>query len=138
MMIVAPILFSEKDRAGHDEYLTKVLEGVVLAQVPTTQNSKPDSVRRGFAAIGPIDPITSVYRWPGGLRPLDQYAAAADGVGVVATVPEVDGVVRRMPLVVNISNNLYPSLPLESIRVAAGDPSYQIKTNEFEIGRAHV
>jgi len=60
-VIVAPILFSEKDRAGHDEYLTKVLEGVVLAQVPTTQNSRPDSVRRGFAAIGPIDPITSVY-----------------------------------------------------------------------------
>ena len=138
MMVVAPILFSEKDRAGHDDELTKQLEGVVLAQVPTTQNSKPDSVRRGFAAIGPIDPSTSVYRWPGGLRPLDQYAAAAAGVGVVATVPEVDGVVRRMPLAVNIAGNLYPSIPLESIRVAAGDPSYQIKTNEFGIEAVRV
>jgi len=137
-VIVAPILFSEKDRAGHDEYLTKVLEGVVLAQAPTTQNSKPDSVRRGFAAIGPLDPINSVYRWPGGLRPLDQYASAADGVGVVATVPEVDGVVRRIPLVVSIANNLYPSLALESIRVAAGDPSYQIKTNEFGIEAVRI
>ena len=137
-VIVAPILFSEKDRAGHDEDLTKVLDGVVLAQVPTTQNSKPDSVRRGFAAIGPVDPVTSVYRWSGGLRPLDQYAAAADGVGVVATVPEVDGVVRRMPLVVSIAGNLYPSLPLESIRVAAGDPSYQIKTNEFGIEAVRI
>ena len=137
-VIVAPILFSEKDRADHDEYLTKVLEGVVLAQAPTTQNSKPDSVRRGFAAIGPIDPITSVYRWPGGLRPLEQYAAAADGVGVVATVPEVDGVVRRIPLVVSIANNLYPSIALESIRVAAGDPSYQIKTNELGIEAVRV
>ena len=137
-VIVAPILFSEKDRAGHDDDLTKVLDGVVLAQVPTTQNSKPDSVRRGFAAIGPVDPVTSVYRWPGGLRPLDQYAAAADGVGVVATVPEVDGVVRRMPLVVSIAGNLYPSLPLESIRVAAGDPSYQIKTNEFGIEAVRI
>jgi adenylate cyclase len=137
-VIVAPILFSEKDRAGHDEYLTKVLEGVVLAQVPTTQNSRPDSVRRGFAAIGPIDPITSVYRWRGGLRPLEQYASVADGVGVVATVPEVDGVVRRIPLVVSIANNLYPSLALESIRVAAGDPSYQIKTNELGIEAVRV
>ena len=111
---------------------------MVLAQVPTTQNSKPDSVRRGFAAIGPIDPVTSVYHWPGGLRPLDQYASAAAGVGVVATVPEVDGVVRRMPLVVSIAGNLYPSLPLESIRVAAGDPSYQIKTNEFGIEAVRI
>jgi adenylate cyclase len=137
-VIVAPILFSEKDRAGGDDELAKNLEGVVLAQVPTTQNSKPDSVRRGFAAIGPIDPVDSVYRWNGGIRPLEQYANAAEGVGVIATVPEIDGVVRRMPLVVSISNNLYPAIPLEGIRVAAGDPSYQIKTNEFGIEAVRI
>ena len=128
-VIVAPILFSEKDRAGGDSELAKTLDGVILAQTPTTQNSKPDSVRRGFAAIGPVDPKLFVYRWPGGLRPLDQYAEAASGVGVVATVPELDGVVRRMPLLVNIASGLYPSIPLETIRVAAGDPSFQVKTN---------
>ena len=129
-VIVAPILFSEKDRAGGDDELTKVLDGVVLAQTPTTQNSKPDSVRRGFASIGPVDPASYVYRWAGGLRPLQQHAEAASGVGVVATVPELDGVVRRMPLLVNIASGLYPSIPLETIRVAAGDPSYQIKTSD--------
>jgi adenylate cyclase len=129
-VIVAPILFSEKDRAGGDDELSKVLNGVVLAQTPTTQNSKPDSVRRGFAAIGPVDPASYVYRWAGGLRPLQQHAEAASGVGVVATVPEVDGVVRRMPLLVNIASGLYPSIPLETIRVAAGDPSYQVKTSD--------
>ena len=137
-VIVAPILFSEKDRAGGDSELAKTLEGVILAQTPTTQNSKPDSVRRGFAAIGPVDPSTVVYRWPGGLRPLDQYAEAASGVGVVATVPELDGVVRRMPLLVNIASGLYPSIPLETIRVAAGDPSFQVKTNEGGIEAVRV
>jgi adenylate cyclase len=137
-VIVAPILFSEKDRAGGDSELAKTLDGVILAQTPTTQNSKPDSVRRGFAAIGPIDPSTVVYRWPGGLRPLDQYAEAASGVGVVATVPELDGVVRRMPLLVNIASGLYPSIPLETIRVAAGDPSFQVKTNEAGIEAVRV
>ena len=137
-VIVAPILFSEKDRAGGDSELAKVLDGVILAQTPTTQNAKPDSVRRGFAAIGPIDPARVVYRWPGGLRPLDQYAEAASGVGVVATVPELDGVVRRMPLLVNIASGLYPSIPLETIRVAAGDPSFQVKTNEGGIEAVRV
>jgi adenylate cyclase len=137
-VIVAPILFSEKDRAGGDSELAKTLDGVILAQTPTTQNSKPDSVRRGFAAIGPVDPARYVYRWAGGLRPLDQYAEAASGVGVVATVPELDGVVRRMPLLVNIASGLYPSIPLETIRVAAGDPSFQVKTNEAGIEAVRV
>jgi len=137
-VIVAPILFSEKDRAGGDDELAKTLEGVVLAQTPTTQNNKPDSVRRGFASIGPVDPARVVYRWPGGLRPLDQYAEIASGVGVVATISELDGVVRRMPLLVNIASGLYPSIPLETIRVAAGDPSFQVKTNEGGIEAVRV
>ena len=137
-VIVAPILFSEKDRAGGDSELAKTLDGVILAQTPTTQNAKPDSVRRGFSAIGPVDPKLFVYRWAGGLRPLDQYAEAASGVGVVATVPELDGVVRRMPLLVNIASGLYPSIPLETIRVAAGDPSFQVKTNEGGIEAVRV
>ena len=137
-VIVAPILFSEKDRAGGDSELAKVLDGVILAQTPTTQNAKPDSVRRGFASIGPVDPARFVYRWAGGLRPLDQYAEAASGVGVVATVPELDGVVRRVPLLVNIASGLYPSIPLETIRVAAGDPSFQVKTNEGGIEAVRV
>ena len=137
-VIVAPILFSEKDRAGGDSELAKTLEGVILAQTPTAQNTKPDSVRRGFAAIGPVDPSAVVYHWAGGLRPLDQHAEAASGVGVVATIPELDGVVRRMPLLVNIASGLYPSIPLETIRVAAGDPSFQVKTNELGIEAVRV
>jgi len=137
-VIVAPILFSEKDRAGGDDELAKNLGGIILAQTPTTQNVKPDSVRRGFAAIGPVDPSTVVYRWPGGLRPLDKFSEAASGVGVVATIPELDGVVRRMPLLVNIASGLYPSIPLETIRVAAGDPSFQVKTNELGIEAVRV
>jgi adenylate cyclase len=129
-VIVAPILFSEKDRSGGDDEFAKTLEGVVIAQTPTTQNVPPDAVRRGFAAIGPVDPSLYVYRWSGGLRPLDKLAESASGVGVLATIPEVDGVVRHVPLLVNIAGNLYPSLPLETLRVASGDPSYQIKTGD--------
>ena len=129
-VIVAPILFSEKDRAGGDDELAKTLEGVIIAQQPTTQNVPPDTVRRGFAAIGPVDPSLYVYRWAGGLRPISKLAESASGVGVLATIPELDGVVRRVPLLVNIAGGMYPSLSLETLRVAAGDPSYQIKTGE--------
>jgi adenylate cyclase len=133
-VIVAPILFSEKDRAGGDQALIDVLKenGVVVAQTPTTQRSNPDAARRGFAAIGP-DPRPWTYTWNGAIPPLPGIAVAADGVGLLATFSERDGVVRRLPMLARIVDVLYPSIVLEALRVAASDPSYQIKSSEAGI-----
>ena len=51
----------------------------------------------------------------------------AEGVGVVNTTPEIDGVVRRVPLLMRIGEDTYPALAIEVIRVATGAPSYQVK-----------
>jgi adenylate cyclase len=138
-VIVAPILFSEKDRAGGDAELIKTLKdnGVVIAQTPTVQNSRPDAARRGFAAIGG-NPLDYAYQWPGAIPPLPDLALAADGVGVLASISERDGVVRRLPMLVNISGDLYPSLVLESIRVAADDKSYQVKVTDAGIEAVRI
>ena len=97
-IIVIPAVFSEPDRAkGDDEFAKKMAKnGVVIAQQVTTQNKKPDAVRRGVAKVGE-DPTPWLYSWPGALAPINKLASSADGVGVIATVPEPDGVVRRMP-----------------------------------------
>ena len=39
------------------------------------------------------------------------------------TVPEIDGVVRRLPLLMRIGDDIYPSIAIETIRVAVGEPS---------------
>ena len=129
--IIMPILFSEKDRANGDNTLADTFKdgGIVIAQTPTSQNKTPDAVRRGFAAIG-SDPNPWLYTWRGAISPLPSFAANADGVGLLATTPESDGVVRRLPMLARIGSNLYPSLVLETLRVAAGDPSYQIKSSD--------
>ena len=138
-VIVAPILFGEKDRAGGDAELIKTLKdnGVVIAQTATIQNSRPDAARRGFAAIGG-NPRDYAFQWPGAIPPLLDLALAADGVGILATVPERDGVVRRLPMLVNIGGDLYPSLVLETIRVAADDRSYQAKVSESGIEAVRI
>jgi len=138
-VIAVPILFSEKDRAGGDADFAKSLAsgGVVISQTPTTQSRPADAVRRGFAAIGDA-PDTWVYTWPGAISPLRPFADAAEGVGVLAATPERDGVVRRLPMLVRIGNSLYPSLILETLRTAAGDPSYQIKTGEAGIEAVRI
>ena len=137
--IVFPILFSEPDRSGHDNEFAQSVGtgGIVLAQVPTNQTEKPDAARRGFAAIG-SDPLPFAYSWPGAVAPLKQFADKAAGVGVIASTPEVDGVIRRMPMVVNIAGQLYPSLPLEIIRTLTGDPSFQIKSSEAGIEAVRI
>ena len=128
-IIVMPILFSEYDRMGGDEEFINTINqmGVVVAQVGTTQINK-NAVPRGVAKIG--DPLPWLYEWPGMLGPIKEIGEYADGVGVINTAPEIDGVVRRVPLIMRIGDETYPAIALETIRVATGDPSYQIKAGE--------
>ena len=43
-------------------------------------------------------------------------------VGTTNTAPEIDGVVRRMPLLMKIGNDVFPNIAIEVIRVAVGGP----------------
>ena len=133
-VVVAPILFSEQDRSGKDADLEQALRNhpVVLAQVPTTQVREPYARPRGSALIGP--PIHDVLpSWPGAIPPLPQFAEAAAGVGMIATVPEPDGVVRRSPMLVAVGDRFYPSLVLETLRVISGETSFQVRSNELGV-----
>ena len=122
-----PILFSEEDRLGGDGLLSMTLNGnfVVISQTgshQTTQNGYP----RGVAKIG--NPLEFLFEWPGMVGPIQMIGDNAAGVrGTTNVAPEIDGVVRRMPLLMKIGNDVYPNIAIEVIRVAVGDPSYQVK-----------
>ena len=125
-IIVLPIVFSEEDRLGGDMPFIETIagNGVVIAQAGSTQTDR-DAVPRGVAKIG--DPLPYLFEWPGMLGPIPLLGMNADGVGVVNTAPEIDGVVRRVPLIMRVGSETYPSLAVEVIRLATGAPSYQIK-----------
>ena len=137
--IVVPIIMSEADRAGGDKEFAAVLRAsnTVLAQAPTTQNKKPDGVRRGVAVIG-ADPAEWLYRWPGALAPYKPLADTAAGVGTSVVAPEIDGVVRRMPLVVAFGQEIYPGLPIEALRVATAQQSYQVKVSAAGVEKVRI
>ena len=136
-IIVLPILFAEEDRLGGDMELAQALvgNGVVVGQVGTTQTNK-NAVPRGVAKIG--DPMPWLFEWPGMLGPIPILGDNADGVGVLNTAPEIDGVVRRLPLLMRVGDEVYPSMAIETIRVATGDPSYQVKTEQGGITKMRV
>ena len=136
-IIVLPMVFSEEDRLGGDQRLvdTIVGNGVVIAQVGSTQVNR-NAVPRGVAKIG--DPLPYLFEWPGMLGPIPLLGFNADGVGVVNTAPEIDGVVRRVPLIMRVGDETYPSLAVEVIRVATNAPSYQIKAGAGGVEKIRI
>ena len=127
-IIVMPILFSERDRFDGDmDFCETLTYGTVIAQVGTSQKRKSNPVPRGVAKIG--DPLNFLFEWDGMVGPLPELAEGASGVGVINTAPEIDGVTRRVPLIMKIGDEVYPNMAIETIRVAVGDPSYQVKAD---------
>ena len=113
-----------------DIFLAEDLDrtATILAYTASTQ-ATDGGPHVGTAALGE-NPRPWLFQYPGILRQLPDLAEKSAGVGLITTAPEVDGVVRRIPLVVNAQDKLYPSFALEMLRVATGNPSYQLSTKE--------
>ena len=126
------VLMPDPDLRGevHDVRLAKALQSIpsVLAYTASTQATE-GGPHVGTAQLGG-DPHLWLYRYPGILRQLPLLSAVAEGKGLVNSSAEIDGVVRRVPLVVGSQGKIYPSFALEMLRVGVGDPSYQIKTTD--------
>jgi adenylate cyclase len=66
------------------------------------------------------DPRRFLPELPGLVGAIPVLSEAAAGLGLVTLTPDVDGIVRRVPLVGAIAGQLLPSLALEVIRIAVG------------------
>lgn len=137
-VVVLPILFSEPDRFGKDEIFIETLKKypVITAQSAATKG-KGKPIPRGLATIGsPAQPW--MFEYPMAIGPIPEIGAVSAGIGMLLTAPEIDNIVRRMPLAVQVNNEVYPSLPLEVLRVVSGEPSYQAKVTEAGITAIRV
>lgn len=137
-LVVWNILMPEADRNGQDEALAESLatHPVVLSNTPA-QKSKNTPKQVGVSIMRP-EFVDRIVVYPGliaNVSPLEENAA---GVGIANVMPEIDGVNRRLPLVVSVNDLLYPSVALETLRVAAGDPSFQIKLNELGVEKMRI
>ena len=126
------VLMPNPDLRGkdYDDYFAMRMQykPTVLASAASTQVTGINP-HVGTAQLGE-DPTPWLYKYPGILPTARVLEEKAQGLGLVTATPEIDGVTRRIPLVVNVESKLYPSFALELLRVAVGDPSYQIKTEE--------
>ena len=137
-LVVLNVLMAEPDRTGGDASLSSALKNypVVLGSVPSNKTKNAPRVP-GSAVLGP-EWLDQIVTYPGLIANVPSLENSAAGVGIVNTLPEVDGVNRRVPLIVAVDGKLYPSIALETLRVAAGDSTFQVKLFEGGVEKMRI
>jgi adenylate cyclase len=87
-------------------------ESVLPVPVPPAEGRPPPI---GVASLG-SDPKPFLFHFPGLLRNIHTLDSAAAGRGLFSIIPERDGIVRRVPMVVVAQDVIVPALSLEVIR----------------------
>jgi adenylate cyclase len=128
-LVVFNVLMPEPDRNGKDAVLAEVMKNhpVVLSNVPSQQTKNEPRVP-GSAVLGP-EHLNTIVRYPGMIANISLLENSAVGVGTTNTFPEIDGVNRRLPLIVSVDGKLYPNLVMETLRVATNNSTFQVKLN---------
>ena len=134
-LLVSTIIWSEPDRFLGDQELSRSLsqKAVILASAPTRQTTTTDlGIYANVSTFGKA--TETLIDYSGLLAPIPELAQMSMGVGAVsAEVDQPSGVLRRVPLLVSINGQPYPSLGLDTVRVFLGEPSYTIKNNELGV-----
>lgn len=137
-LVVFNIPMPEHDRFGQDLALASALSKypVILSNIPA-ERTKNKPRAPGSAVIG-AEYGEMIVQYPGLIANVPVIEQNAAGVGITNTLPEVDGVNRRIPLVVTVGGKIYPALSMETLRVATGQSTVQIKLNELGIEKMRI
>jgi adenylate cyclase len=86
----------------------------------------------GLAMLGE-EPQRFMFDFPGLLRNVPVLEHAAAGRGLFTIRPERDGIVRRVPMIMQAQGQTMPSLTFEMLRVATGSGTILIKAEKAGI-----
>ena len=86
----------------------------------------------GLAMLGE-EPQRFMFEFPGLLRNTKVLEHAAAGRGLFTIRPERDGIVRRVPMIMQAQGQTMPSLSFEMLRVATGSGTILIKAEKAGI-----
>ena len=137
-LVVWNVMMPEADRFGGDASLAKVLteNPTILTNVPSNKD-KNVARKPGIVVLGP-EYKDRIVNYGGMIANIPELENNAVGIGSIYTMPELDGVTRRMPLVISRRDQIFPSLGMEVLRVAAGDTTTQIKLNENGVEKMRI
>jgi adenylate cyclase len=86
----------------------------------------------GFAMLGE-EPDRFIFKFGGLLRNVKLLEDAAAGRGLFTIVPERDGIVRRVPMIMDAQDVRMPALSFEILRILGGSGTIMIKADQSGI-----
>jgi adenylate cyclase len=105
-----------------------VVVGQAGAATATPRSQAEAALQTGFAVRGP-DATPFLVTFAGLLRNVPVVEQAAVGRGVFSVLPERDGIVRRVPLVMRAQGAMVPSLSMELLRVVTKSSAILVRTD---------
>jgi len=76
---------------------------------------------------------TNLYKAKGALEPLPVFSNIVDSAGFVNVRPDADGVIRRIPLLIEYKDRIYPSLALAAIMKAKNIKKSVLKVSDMGV-----
>ena len=135
-MIGFTIMFPEADRFGGDEIFGSWINGngIILSQDADENGRSTKAPYVGYATFGYSGNILDLtYRYKGLITNIEELEKHSWGVGLLNGAPEVDNQTRRIPLLSQVNEQIYPSFALETVRALQNKKSYTVKLNETGI-----
>jgi adenylate cyclase len=105
-----------------------VVIGQAAAPAPAPRSEAEMTLTTGLAIRGP-DPRAWLVRLPGLLRNVLPIEQAAAGRGLFTIVPEPDGIIRRVPIVMETQDELVPALTMDMLRVVSRATAIVVRTD---------
>lgn len=115
----------------HDAALAEALSAApsVTGFALTSDANDRSPARKGSFAYAGMDPRPFISGFSGAVASLPALEGAARGNGSLNQVPEPDGMLRRVPLVLRLGDRVYGSLVTEALRVAQGATTTVIRAS---------
>ena len=126
-----------------DSRLAAALQGgrtvLGVAAVNDGEGQRPPPPHFGLVTRGP-DAGARLPTFNAAIGALEPLSSAAAGNGAMTFIPDADGIVRRVPLMLRAGDTMLPSLATEALRVAEGARTIVMQSGEdglaaFSIGR---
>ena len=76
------------------------------------------------------NPKNFIYKYKNKIVSLENINDVASGIGSISLIPNIDGVIRNVPVLYNIDDRIWPSFALETVRVASGQKNLLVKSNK--------
>ncbi|CAN4267807.1 COG4252 Predicted transmembrane sensor domain [Methylophilaceae bacterium] len=119
----------------HDEMLAKVLSqspSVASFTLERSPSANPSPKRRYSVINMGESGLPYLSSFSGSVKSIDLLESSVAGNGAVNYIPDHDGVIRRVPLILGLGDQIYPSLVAETLRVAQKAHNYIIKTSPIK------